>query len=105
MPDSNLQKRLKALVSSSTLSQSEIARRLGVTRGSVNHWLNGGSISTDNLLSLCALLKVEISELIGNDSFIELEPLKVRAIQMIKELPDKHYYKLEHVISILEDKE
>ncbi len=77
-----LKSRLRTLIKTSELSQSEIARRIGVTRGSVGHWLKGGDISRDNLLKLCRALKVDMNEVTGSDSYLDLEPLKVRVIQL-----------------------
>lgn len=77
-----LKSRLRTLIKTSELSQSEIARRIGVTRGSVGHWLKGGDISRDNLLKLCRVLKVDMNEVTGSDSYLDLEPLKVRVIQL-----------------------
>lgn len=69
-----LKSRLRTLIKTSELSQSEIARRIGVTRGSVGHWLKGGDISRDNLLKLCRVLKVDMNEVTGSDSYLDLEP-------------------------------
>ncbi|MEZ8260106.1 MULTISPECIES: helix-turn-helix transcriptional regulator [Vibrio] len=102
MSNSALRNRLKLLIKSSSLSQSEIARRIGVTRGSVGHWLTNGNISRENLFALCKVLNVDISQVIDEDSYLNLEPLKVKVIQLTKDLPKEEYYKLEEVIKILD---
>ena len=97
-----LKKRLKSLIKSSPLSQSEIARRIGVTRGSVGHWLTNGHISRENLFALCKVLNVDITEVIDDGSYLDLKPLQVKVIQLTRDLPEEKYYKLEEVLKILD---
>ncbi|GLO64104.1 hypothetical protein MACH09_46120 [Vibrio sp. MACH09] len=99
-----IRNKLKLAVENSKLSKSEIARRVGVTRASVQFWIRTGDISKDNLIAVCQLLHLNISEMLStDDSVLDLAPLQLKVIQLTKELPKEHYYKLEDIVRILED--
>lgn len=91
-----------ALLRDTSLSKSEIARQCGVTRGSVQHWGRTGKISKENLRKLCIALSCDLTDFFYIDKKItNLKPLQEKAINLVKNLPDEHYYKLEEVIMIL----
>lgn len=104
MNKNRIQQRLRNVISASGLSNSEIARRCNVSRGSVGKWLKSGNISKESLLLLCETLNIELSDILNtSDSLLDLAPLQLKVIQLTKELPKEHYYKLEDIVRILED--
>lgn len=56
----NLAKRLRAALDESGMNQSELARRIGVSRGAVSFWLTGTttSLAGDNLLKAAHALNI-----------------------------------------------
>ncbi|CAK1769515.1 HTH cro/C1-type domain-containing protein [Vibrio crassostreae] len=93
------------LLEKTSISKSEIARLCGVTRGSVQHWARSGNVSKNNLVKLCEVLDQDIKTLFDTSITTKtLRPFQEKAINIIKNLPDAEYYKLEEVISILEKK-
>lgn len=61
--------RIKHLREESMLSQAELAKRLGITRSSVNAWELGISVpSTQYIVELSTLFKVSTDYLLGVDS-------------------------------------
>ncbi|MBQ9991552.1 MAG: helix-turn-helix transcriptional regulator [Lachnospiraceae bacterium] len=60
--------RIKELREKNNLTQSELARRLNITRSSVNAWEMGISIpSTEKIVDLCLLLHTSSDYLLGLD--------------------------------------
>jgi len=45
-------------------SQSGLAERIGVTRGAVSNWMNGGNISGDNALILANILQCSLDDIV-----------------------------------------
>ncbi|KJG19441.1 MULTISPECIES: helix-turn-helix transcriptional regulator [Photobacterium] len=61
--------KISFLIERSSYTKSEIARLMGVTRGSVQGWTRKGSISRQNLIKLCAMLDVSLdSILVDNEN-------------------------------------
>ncbi|HIT66690.1 MAG TPA: helix-turn-helix transcriptional regulator [Candidatus Merdisoma merdipullorum] len=61
--------RIKELREKNNLTQTELARRLHVTRSSVNAWEMAISIpSTEKILSLCSILHTTSDYLLGLDT-------------------------------------
>ncbi len=54
-------KMLQQIMEERGISQTELARQIGVTRPSINGWLNGSVPSEGNLEALCKFLNVEPS--------------------------------------------
>jgi len=66
--------RVKALRESCAWTQSELARRLGITRSSVNAWEMGLSVpSTQYIVELVNLFKVSADYLLGVDARITVD--------------------------------
>lgn len=65
-----------------TISQKELAEKMGVSPVSVNKWLNGGSIETSKIVQLCTVLNITPNDLFGynNTEFSDEE------IEILKEL-------------------
>ena len=58
--------RIKALRESHGLTQSELAKQLGITRSSVNAWEQGISVpSTQYIVELATIFKVSTDYLLG----------------------------------------
>lgn len=58
--------RIKALRESQGLTQSELAKQLGITRSSVNAWEQGISVpSTQYIVELATIFKVSTDYLLG----------------------------------------
>lgn len=61
--------RIKELREKNNLTQSELARRLNITRSSVNAWEMGISIpSTEKIVEICLLLHSTSDYILGLDS-------------------------------------
>ncbi len=99
----SIEDKVIALLRNTSLSKSEIARQCGVTRGSVQYWGRTGKISKDNLRKLCDVLDCDLANFFyADEQMMYLKPLQEKAIFLIKNLPDEHYYKLEDVIRFLD---
>ena len=65
--------RIKFLRESNNLTQSELARQLGITRSSVNAWEQGISVpSTQYVVELARLFNVSVDYLLGVDASANL---------------------------------
>ena len=67
MGPSTFAKRLDLVLKAHSISQAELARRLGVTRAAVNDWVNGRSQSVNghNLINIAAIIEVHPQWLLG----------------------------------------
>ncbi|MFM2588204.1 helix-turn-helix domain-containing protein [Vibrio sp. TBV020] len=61
----HIKRQLNIYVSRSGLSQSEIGRRLNVSRGTVTNWLRTGHISKANLVKLCHELGISEQDILS----------------------------------------
>lgn len=59
------QNRLKEAMKTAQVSQSELARRVGVKQQSVWEWLNKCYPSVDSLIKICVCLKANPTYLLG----------------------------------------
>lgn len=78
--------RIKALREQNSLTQAELARRLGVTRSCVNAWEMGISApSTQYLVELVSMFNVSADYLLGlpNTLSLSLDRLTEDDIQMV----------------------
>ena len=65
--------RIKFLRESNDLTQSDLARQLGITRSSVNAWEQGISVpSTQYVVELARLFNVSVDYLLGVDASANL---------------------------------
>ncbi len=61
----NIQQKLKEAVCSSGLTQTEVARRLGVTQQSISHYIKGDKMpALDTFANLCAVLDLDANEIL-----------------------------------------
>lgn len=61
--------RIRLLRERRGLTQSELAKQLGITRSSVNAWEQGISVpSTQNIVELAAIFKISTDYLLGVES-------------------------------------
>lgn len=61
-----IQKRLAEAIKMSGLSQTEIARRLGVSQQTISHYVKGDKMpSLDTFSNLCVILDLEPAEILG----------------------------------------
>lgn len=69
-----IDERLRQLREESRLTQSELAKRLGITRSSVNAWEMGISVpSTQYIVELAMLYRVSTDYLLGQDKRVTLD--------------------------------
>ena len=81
--------KIKLLRERSSLTQSDLAKKLGITRSSVNAWEMGISTpSTQYLMELALLFKVSTDYLLGmqSSSTISVEGLSEKEITSIVEI-------------------
>ena len=65
--------RIKALRESNGLTQADLARKLSITRSSVNAWELGISVpSTQYIVELAQIFHVSTDYLLGTDTFVTL---------------------------------
>lgn len=60
-------KRIKELMRQRGVSTQAMAQHCGVTPGAVSNWFSTGRISKTNLVKACALLHVEVGDVIAGD--------------------------------------
>lgn len=81
--------RIKQLRTSNNMTQTDLAKKLNITRSSVNAWEMGISIpSTTYIVELSQLFKVSTDYLLGlsNNITLDVSMLNNREIQMLYEL-------------------
>ena len=81
--------RIKTIREKNGLTQAELAKRLGITRSSVNAWEQGISVpSTQYIVELADLFKVSTDYLLGVDTTatIDVSGLTDTDIQLLYEL-------------------
>jgi len=81
--------RIKHLRQSNNMTQADLARKLNITRSSVNAWEMGISTpSTAYIVELAQLFKVSTDYLLGlsNNVYLDVSSLSEREIQMTYEL-------------------
>ena len=82
--------RIKALRESQGLTQSELAKQLGITRSSVNAWEQGISVpSTQYIVELATIFKVSTDYLLGVNATasINVSGLTDSDIELISTMP------------------
>ncbi len=103
----HIKRQLNIYVARSGLSQSEIGRRLNISRGTVTNWLRTGKISKHNLVKLCHELGITEQDILSadlrdfNDSAVELTEQQKEVIQKVQSLPADSHYILESVNKLL----
>ena len=86
--------KIKALRETNNLTQAALARKLNVTRSSVNAWEMGISVpSTSLIVDIAKLFHVSTDYLLGIDktSSLDLSGLNEREIMLVSELVE--YFK------------
>lgn len=89
-----------------TITQAELAAKLGIAPASVNKWLSGGTPSVDKLPVLCELLGITPNELFG----YEQEEFPQEAVDLYKAFQKYPEYKpaisklLDMIVSDMENK-
>lgn len=81
--------RIKALREQKGLTQSELAKQLGITRSSVNAWEMGISVpSTQYLVALTNIFNVSADYLLGlgRSASVSVEGLTEKDIQLVHSL-------------------
>ena len=87
----SLSDRIKLLREHTGLTQSEVARQLGISRSGVNAWEMGLSVpSTQYIVELAKLFKVSTDYLLGMEetAVISVKGLSQREISVLLELID-----------------
>jgi phage repressor protein C with HTH and peptisase S24 domain len=84
-----LAERLRAALDESGMNQSELARRIGLTRGAVSLWLSGSttSLAGDNLLSAAKMLGVSPNWLATGRGRMKPAPAKEMALDENPDYP------------------
>ena len=78
--------RIKKLREQKSMTQTELARRLGITRSSVNAWEMGISVpSTQYIVELAGIFRVSTDFLLGGESSatVWVEGLEEQDIQIV----------------------
>jgi transposase len=90
-------------ISSSGLSNYEIANHLNVSRSLVGRWQSTGKISVEKLGVLCELLELDANKLLKNAYLEELElpQLKQEVIQSVRKCRKEDDYLLLAVKKLL----
>ena len=89
-----------------TITQAELAAKLGIAPASVNKWLSGGTPSVDKLPALCELLGITPNELFGYKE----EDFPQEAVDLYKAFQKYPEYKpaisklLDMIVSDMENK-
>lgn len=86
-----LSERIKMLRESNDLTQSELAKQLGLTRSSINAWEMGLSIpSTQYIVELSKLFNVSSDFILGieNKAVISVEGLSNKEVIALKQVAD-----------------
>lgn len=81
--------RIKHLRETKAMTQSDLAKELGITRSSVNAWEMGISVpSTQYIVELASIFKVSTDYLLGVESSasVNVSGLTERDIQIVHEL-------------------
>ncbi|TNZ85293.1 hypothetical protein CGK40_25005 [Vibrio parahaemolyticus] len=103
----HIKRQLNLYIGMSGLSQSELGRRLGVSRGTVTNWLRTGKISKENLVKLCLELKISEQDILSADLHdfekceLTLTDLQKDIIKKIQHLPKEEHYLLVPISKIL----
>lgn len=103
----HIKRQLNIYIARSGHSQSEIARRVKVSRATVTNWLRTGKISKGNLVKLCHELGISEQEILSADlrdfdnSPVVLTELQKKIIHKVQSLPAKSHYILESVDKLL----
>lgn len=91
--------RIKMLRENKQLSQSELSKRLGITRSSINAWEMGISTpSTTYLVELSQIFHVSIDYLLGLDKNVSLDitGLDTEQVRILTDLAE-HFRKEKNV--------
>ena len=91
--------RIKMLRENKQLSQSDLSKRLGITRSSINAWEMGISTpSTTYLVELSQIFHVSIDYLLGLDKNVSLDitGLDTEQVRMLTDLAE-HFRKEKNV--------
>ena len=84
-----IEERLKKLREQNAMTQTELAKKLGITRSSVNAWEMGVSIpSTQKIVELALLFQTSTDYLLGLDDekTLSLRTLTDKEIELIYQL-------------------
>ncbi|EGQ7795908.1 helix-turn-helix transcriptional regulator [Vibrio parahaemolyticus] len=96
-----LREKLNLYLANSGLSDSEIARRIGVNRVSVGKWRKTGKISKENLSKLCQELGVSEQDFFSNNPTSDLPQKKLAVIQQILLLENRDAQLLDELDQLL----
>ncbi len=81
--------RIKVLREQNDLTQTDLAKRLGITRSSVNAWELGISVpSTQYIVELAQIFKVSTDHLlcVDNTATISVEGLSEKDVQLVNSI-------------------
>ena len=102
MTTDDFKRKLTLYIDNSGLSDSEIARRLGVNRVSVGKWRKTGKISKENLSKLSKELGISEQEFFSNSLTSDLPHRKLSIIQEVLLLEIGEVIVLDEIEKILE---
>ena len=107
-----ISKNLRKYRKEAKLSQTALARQLGISPSSVSNWEQGlNSIDIDTLFKVCKILNVPISSMVDQDDpkidyVVPLSDSKKELIQYVKTMDEKevqlHLALMSHFIKIYE---
>ena len=101
MTTEKFRQKIALYLESSGLSDSEIARRLGINRVSVGKWRKTGKISKENLSKLCKELGISEQEFFSDSLTSDLPYRKLAIIQDVLDLENKEIVIIEEIEKVL----
>ncbi len=80
---------LKAALDRAGMTQSDLARQLGVERGTVSNWIRGKRTpQLGHLQEAARILNMSLSEILGEEILFAETRTEREAIQLLRELPE-----------------
>ena len=81
--------KLKAALKRAGMTQSDLARDIGVTRGAVSMWIgNKATPSLGHLLAISKALNMTISEILGDDAVVAETRDERQLLQTLRDLDE-----------------
>lgn len=81
---------IKLLLDDRKMSQAELARRLGLTSGGVNHYVKGNRTpSVAMLKKIARVLGVKVDDIIGDDALITMDDSERELLELARNMTEE----------------